>query len=92
MALGDQAGLQAVQTAIAQLPGIEKFTDDERAQLTAAVAKIATDSIAQAGLVIQADLAPIVKQVADFNSNVATLRDLLTRVLDEGILIGGKRN
>lgn len=71
---------------------------EESAVITAAIQQLsdhagalATSAIAQAGGVIQADLAPVVQQVTDFNANVATLIGLLTRVLDDGILVGGKR-
>lgn len=92
MAFGiDQAGLPAVQAALAQLPGIEKFTDDEREKLTATVAKIASDSITQAGSVFQADLKPALEQIAAFNVIADKLVGLLARVLDDGIVLGGKR-
>ena len=74
MALGDQAGLAAVQALTAQLPGIEKFTDDERAALVAGIAGLLT----QASSFIQADLAPIVevagKAVMSVDDLIALIR------------------
>lgn len=87
MALGDQAGLQAVQAIVAQLPGIEKFTDDERTQLIAGMAGLLTSGIAQLGSVVQANLAPAVKVGEDFNANLATLIGLLQEIRDNGVLI-----
>ncbi len=58
--LGDAT--PGISKLVDDLPGIEKFTDDERSALTAGISKIAADSIAQAGSVIQADLAPLIEE------------------------------
>ncbi len=51
--LGDAT--PGITALVAGLPGIEKFTDDERADLISGMAAL----LAQAGSVIQADLAPL---------------------------------
>lgn len=96
MALGDQAGLAAVQAAVAQIPGLEAFLGDKVNDLHAALAQTLTDGISQAGSVIQADLAPVVEQLAAFNANVAALIGLIQSIKDDGIpvsgmLFGGKK-
>lgn len=67
---------------------IEQLSDHGAALMTA--------GISQAGSVIQADLAPVVAQIAAFNVNVATLIGLLQSIKDDGIqvsrmLFGGKK-
>ncbi len=56
---------------------------------------VLSDGITRAGSVIQADLAPVVEQLAAFNANVATLIGLLQSLKDDGIpysgMLGGKR-
>jgi hypothetical protein len=83
MAIGDQAGLQAVQAAVAQLPGIEKFTDDERASLVAGMGAL----VAQAGSAVQADLKPLVGQLEAFNATAAALAVLLAELAARGVRV-----
>lgn len=91
MALGDQAGLQAVQTAVAQIPGLEAFLGEKVNDLHAALVATLQGSINQAGAVIQADLAPAMAQLAVFNKNVADLVGLLSRLLDGGLQLTAGR-
>jgi len=98
MALADQAGKVAADEIIAQIPGLEKFTHEELDGLKVTVQSVVVkllqgegEVVEQAGKVVQADLAPVVQQAADFNANVATLIGLLQRVLDEGVVVIGRK-
>jgi hypothetical protein len=77
MALGDSVGVQAVNAAVAQLPGIEKFTDYERAQLTATMLQMWSQ--------IPGDLAPVVAQMAVFNQNIVNLQATLDKITGQGV-------
>lgn len=81
---GAQAGTAAVQQALAALPGIEKFTDDERNALVQSMAAL----LQQASAVVQADLKPLVDQSAAWYAMVAHYAGMLTTTGIEGT-IGG---
>lgn len=60
------------------------------AGLISGVHSALSDGISQAGSVVQADLAPVVTQLTAFNKNIADVVALVTRLLDEGVQIGGR--
>lgn len=93
----DKAALNAISDKlIASVPGIEQPFIDELHSDIAALVQAEKDGISQAGSVIQADLAPVVEQMKEFNANVTAAIALLRSIKDDGIpvsamLFGGKK-
>lgn len=95
MAFADSAGLQAAQAFLAGAPDLiaklQAAGMADGAALVQGMHIAATDLISQGGSAIQADLAPVISQLTAFNKNIADVVALLTRMLDEGVQVGGRR-
>ncbi len=87
MALGDQAGLAAVQAAVAQIPGLEAFLGDRITDLHATL----TDSLATAANSATAletkTLADLAAIVAPGIAQLTRACDLLERIQKGGMVV-----
>lgn len=77
MALGDQAGLAAVQAAVAQIPGLEAFLGDKVNDLHAALVDTLSGAITQEGDTLLKVEQPALEQLATFNGSLSRALDIL---------------
>lgn len=73
MALGDQAGLAAVQAAVAQIPGLEAFLGSKVNDLHAALAETLTAGVVQIRDTLLKVEAPVLERIDVLNANVSRL-------------------
>ncbi len=89
MALGDQLGLQAVQAAVAQIPGLKEFLGEKVSDLHAALSQTLTTGITQIGDTEKSVIDYGLKEVAALlnSQRAALLSEVDRRFLGVGVIL-----